>query len=109
MTKKDTETETAGTGTASEKKRSNLPPRVIKLGSVKKSQVKKLKNGHGKLMEEILQIVNNEIAKLPAPPTGKVYQPVVIVHRCKKGKKRKVSVLGAKIDRKKLRKTGISL
>ena len=103
-TTKETETKAAA-----EKHRANLPPRVIKLGSVKKSQVKKLKNGHGKLMEEIIQIVDNEMAKLPAPPSGKVYQPVVFVHRVKRGKKRTVKVLGAKIDRKKLRKNGISI
>ena len=105
-TTKDTETKTAA---AAEKLRVQMPPRVIKLGGVKKSQVKKLKNGHGKLMEEIIQIVDNEMAKLPAPPSGKVYQPVVIVHRSKSGKKRTLKVLGAKIDRKKLRKNGISL
>jgi len=58
-------------------------PRVINLGKVKKSHVRKLKNGYGKLMDEIHQIAEHEIAKLPDPGEGKSYRPVVIVHRRK--------------------------
>ena len=86
------------------------PPSTIKLGRVKKSQIKKLKNGHGKLMEEVIQIAQGEIAKLPDPGEGKSYQPVIILyHRKPKSNKRKVNVLGATLDRKKLRKNGIDL
>lgn len=82
---------------------------TVKLGRVKKSQVKKLKNGHGKLMDEVQQIVDNELAKLPAAPQGKSYQPVVILFRRTKGNPRKVKVMGATLDRKKLKRSGISL
>ncbi len=86
----------------------STPPSTIKLGRVKKSQIKKLKNGHGKLMEEVIQIAQGEIAKLADPGEGKFYQPVIILyHRKAKASRRKVSVLGATLDRKKLRKSGI--
>lgn len=61
----------------------NYTPRVINLGKVKRSQVRKLRNGYGKLMEEIHQIAENEIAKLPALGEGKFYKPVIIVQRRK--------------------------
>jgi hypothetical protein len=61
----------------------HIAPRVINLGKVKRSQVQKLKKGYGKLMDEIHQIAENEIAQLPDPGEGKSYKPVVIVQRRK--------------------------
>jgi hypothetical protein len=99
---------TEETKLAKVKPAATTPPSTIKLGRVKKSQIKKLTHGHGKLMEEVIQIAQGEIAKLPDPGEGKAYQPVVILyHRKPKSNKRKVNVLGATLDRKKLRKSGI--
>jgi len=82
---------------------------TVNLGRVKKSDIKKLKNGHGKLVDEVVQIAHSEIAKLPPAPQGKSYQPVVVLFRRKKGSSRKVKVMGATLDRKKLKRSGISL
>jgi len=104
--------EATSTGSTQEKSepKASTPPRVINLGTVKRNDVKELKKGHGDLMEDVVQICDHEIAKLPAPGKGKMYQPVVVVYRrTKKSKKRKMNILGATIDRKKLRKNGISL
>lgn len=100
--------ELTGDAVEDSKPAATTPPSTIKLGKVKKSQIKKLKNGHGKLMDEIIQIAQGEIAKLADPGEGKSYQPVIILyHRKAKTNRRKVSVLGATLDRKKLRKSGI--
>jgi len=82
---------------------------TVKLGRVKKSDIKKLKNGHGKLVDEVIQIARSEVAKLPPAPQGKSYQPVVILFHRKKGSSRKVKLMGATLDRKKLKRSGISL
>ena len=86
----------------------SVPTRVFNYGKVKKSQIKKLKNGHGKMLEEIKQIVSSHLSKLPDAGPGKVYQPVVTVVRRKQSNK-EVKILGATIDTKKLKKAGIRL
>lgn len=88
-----------------------MAPRIVKFGKVKKSQVKKLKNGHGKLLGEIRQSVSSELSKLPDPGAGKAYQPVVVVFRRRRSSRRskKMKIFGASIDPKKLRKSGIRL
>jgi hypothetical protein len=82
-------------------------PRVINLGKVTRSQVRKLRNGYGKLMEEIHQIAENEIAKLPDPGEGKSYKPVVIVQRRKPEPLFGSSSSGRKLRRRLLRKLGL--
>ena len=102
-----TQSSTAPASSATAARISVVP--TVKLGRVKKSDIKKLKNGHGKLVDEVVQIAHSEIAKLPPAPQGKSYQPVVILFQRKKGASRKVKVMGATLDRKKLKRSGISL
>ncbi len=93
-------------------------PRVVNLGKVTRSQVKRLKNGHGNLVREIEQIVNHEVSKLPPPAEGETYKTVVVVHerklskkarrRLRKKRRRNVSIMGLQMNRKQMRRSGIS-
>lgn len=70
-----------------------LAPIVVDLGKTKRSQVKKLKNGQGKLMEDVQEVLDQVRASLGDKARGVQLVPVVMVYR-KKSKRRSVGVLG---------------
>lgn len=62
---------------------------VGKLGRISKKKLKKLKQGRGGAMEDILQLVAQHMATAPPSTDGKVQQPIVILYKRKKKKKGK--------------------
>jgi hypothetical protein len=68
------------------------PPIVLDLGKIKKKDIKKLKDGEGRLVSKVSAAVAQAQLNLPA---GKEVIPVVIVYRQKaKRAKRGVTMFG---------------
>jgi len=64
-----------------------LPPVVLDLGKTKRKNIKELKNGEGKLMEDVAHAVEAVRTNLAAEVEGKVLVPVVIIYERKAGRK----------------------
>jgi hypothetical protein len=58
-----------------------LTPIVLSLGKQKKKNIKKLKRGEGKLMDEVVDVIEQVHDHLGAEADGKVIVPVVVVYR----------------------------
>ena len=79
----------ATTPTASHPSRNGnqLPPVVVDLGKTKKKLIRALKQGEGKLMEDVTEAVEAVRSNLAPELDGKVLVPVVIVYERKAGRK----------------------
>jgi len=64
-----------------------ITPIVLDLGKKKKKLIKELKNGEGKLMEDVQQAVEAVRTSLGSELTGKVLVPVVICYERKPGRR----------------------
>jgi hypothetical protein len=64
-----------------------LPPVVLDLGKTKKKNIKALKNGEGKLMEDVAHAVEAVRTNLATEVEGKVLVPVVIIYERKASRK----------------------
>ena len=84
----------------------NQIPQVVRMGSSKKKNIKKMKRGHGSLATEISQVAATAKATHVAPE-GKEVHPVVIIYREKKKKKKNIKIGGFKVKRKRLKRMGM--
>ena len=66
----------------------HLPPVVLDLGKTKKKFIRALKDGEGKLMDDVTHAVEAVRSSLGAEVEGKVIVPVVIVYERKVDRKR---------------------
>jgi hypothetical protein len=60
-----------------------VAPVVVDLGKTKKSRIKDLKRGGGKLVNDVQYATNQVIAGLGDSAKGKVFVPVVLIYRQK--------------------------
>ena len=58
-----------------------VPPIILSLGKQKKKNIKKLKKGEGKLMDEVVDVIEQVHEQLGEEADGKVIVPVVIVYK----------------------------
>ncbi len=79
---------TPTTGAADEQ----IAPIVVNLGKVKRSKVKDLERGEGKLMDDVRDVMEQVRASLGAQAEGVQLVPVVIVYQ--KKPKRRPGLLG---------------
>jgi hypothetical protein len=63
-------------------------PVVVDLGKARRSRIKDLKRGRGRLMEEVDEVVDDVRAEMGAAAEGKHFIPIVIVYRRKRRKGR---------------------
>ncbi|MDT5158770.1 MAG: hypothetical protein QOC99_1336 [Acidobacteriota bacterium] len=61
-------------------------PVIVDLGGRKKKAIKRLKNGHGKLMAKVALAIEEARARLPEADQNNQFIPVVIVYKKKKKK-----------------------
>ncbi len=67
---------------------SNTPvPFVVDLGKARRAQVRKLKQGRGRLMEEAQDVIDEVRAGLGAEGNGKEIVPIIMVYRKKNRRK----------------------
>lgn len=64
-----------------------LPPVVLDLGKTKKKFIRALKDGEGKLMDDVNHAVEAVRANLGAEVDGKVLVPIVIIYERKVDRK----------------------
>ena len=71
----------------SEKKNGAQPevmmPIIVSLGKKSKKQLKRLKRGKGRTMDEVMDVVEQVQANLGEQAAGKVLVPVVVIYRKK--------------------------
>jgi hypothetical protein len=60
-----------------------LTPVVVPLGKKKKKDIKRLKRGEGRAMDEVLDVIEQVQANLGAQAEGKVILPVVVIYKQK--------------------------
>ena len=65
-----------------------MPPVVLDLGKTKKKLIRALKNGEGRLMEDVAEAVEAVRNNLSPELEGKTLIPVVIVYERKVARKR---------------------
>lgn len=66
-----------------------VPPIVVDLGKTRRSRIKDLKRGRGKLVDEVHDVVTRVRDDLGPAAEGKQLIPVVIVYRRKAKKRRR--------------------
>jgi hypothetical protein len=64
-----------------------FPPVVLDLGKTKKKLIKALKEGEGKLMEDVTHAMEAVRSNLGAEVEGKILVPIVIVYEKKAARK----------------------
>lgn len=60
-----------------------VPPIVVDLGKEKRSRIKALKRGSGKLMQEVRNATNEVLASLGPAADGREVIPIVFIYRKK--------------------------
>lgn len=70
-----------------------VPPIVVDLGKTRRSQIKDLKRGRGKLADEVQDVVARVRDDLGESASGMQFVPVVIIYK-RKSKKKKRRGLG---------------
>jgi hypothetical protein len=60
-----------------------LMPIIVSLGKKSKKQIKRLKRGKGRAMDEVMDVIDQVQANLGEQAAGKVLVPVVIIYRKK--------------------------
>jgi len=65
-------------------------PIVIEMGKTRRSRIKQLKRGKGKLMDEVAQVMEDVLANLGKDAASTRLVPVVIVYTKKKSKRNRV-------------------
>ena len=63
-------------------------PVVVDLGKTRRSRIKDLKRGRGRLMEEVDEVVDDVRNEMGAAAEGKHFIPIVIVYKRKQRKGR---------------------
>lgn len=64
-----------------------VSPIIIDLGKKKRKQIRDLKNGTGKLMAEVADVLNEVRANMGSDADGKQFIPVILVYRRKSRRK----------------------
>lgn len=62
-------------------------PVVVDLGKTKRSRIKALKRGRGRLMEEVAEVVEDVRGEMGAAADGKHFIPIVLVYKRKTRRK----------------------
>lgn len=65
-----------------------VTPIIVDLGKTKRKHIKRLKRGHGRLMEEVVDVMDEIVEALAEEVDGKTLVPVIIVYE-KKPKQRR--------------------
>ncbi len=60
-----------------------LMPIIVSLGKKSKKQIKRLKRGKGRTMDDVMDVIDQVQANLGAQAAGKVLVPIVILYRKK--------------------------
>ena len=60
-----------------------MRPIVVSLGKKKKKEIRRLKRGKGRAMNEVLDVLDQVQEKLGADADGKILVPVIVVYRQK--------------------------
>jgi hypothetical protein len=60
-----------------------MAPIIVSLGKKRKKQIKRLKRGKGRTMDEVLDVVDQVQANLGDQAAGKILVPIVVVYRQK--------------------------
>jgi hypothetical protein len=60
-----------------------MTPIILSLGKKKKKQLKRLKKGKGRMMDEVLDVIEQVQANLGDQAADKILVPVVIIYRRK--------------------------
>jgi len=63
-------------------------PVIIDLGKQKASSLRELKNGEGKLWDEVLDVAEEVKEMLGADAEGKVFIPIILLYQEKSGRRR---------------------
>jgi hypothetical protein len=66
-----------------------VPPIVVDLGKTKRSRIKDLKRGRGKLVDEVQDVMTRVRDDLGSSADGKQLIPIVIVYKRKTKKRRR--------------------
>lgn len=66
-----------------------VPPIVVELGKTKRSRIKDLKRGRGKLVDEVQDVMTRVRDDLGPSADGKHLIPIVIVYKRKTKKRRR--------------------
>ena len=62
-------------------------PVIIGMGKTKKKHIKRLKKGKGRLMDEVVDVLDEVAEELGDDLDGKVMVPIIIVYKEKKKKR----------------------
>jgi hypothetical protein len=60
-----------------------MAPIIVSLGKKKKKQIRRLKRGKGRSMDEVLDVIDQVQANLGDQAEGKILVPVVVIYRQK--------------------------
>jgi hypothetical protein len=60
-----------------------MAPVIVSLGKKKKKQIRRLKRGKGRTMDEVLDVIDQVQANLGDQAAGKILVPVVLIYRQK--------------------------
>jgi len=69
-----------------------VTPVIVDLGKTKRKQVKRLKKGRGRLMNEVLDVLDEVADQLGEELEGKTLVPIVMVYEKKRKKKRTITL-----------------
>jgi len=68
-------------------------PVIIDLGKTRPKRVKRLKKGQGRLMNEVVDVLEEVVEELGDELEGKTLVPIVMIYEKKSGRKRRRIVL----------------
>jgi hypothetical protein len=68
-------------------------PIIIDLGKTKRKRIKRLKRGQGRLMDEVIDVLDEVAEELGEELDGKTLVPIVMIYQKKDGRKRSRIVL----------------
>ncbi len=60
-----------------------VAPIIVSLGKKKKKQIKRLKRGKGRTMDEVLDVIDQVQTNLGEQAAGKILVPIVVIYRQK--------------------------
>jgi len=88
-----TDSEEQEEGESVEKEIEMTTPVVIDLGKTRSKRIKRLKKGQGRLMDEVIEVLDEVTQELGSELEGKTLVPIVMIYQKKNGRKRRRIVL----------------
>ena len=70
-----------------------VTPVVLELGKVRPKRIKAFKKGRGKLMNEVLDVLDEVASELDEEVEGKIFVPIVMVYEKRRKKKKRGFIL----------------